>query len=115
MLNQNFYEKVVMQSSQFEPVSSPCGGVTRTLLERSEDSEYAISTTLVEFQPNSHFDEHIHDHGEELFVIEGTFSDEHGDYPEGTYAYFLTFEENDFNAPAYPYIFGPSTKQQRGA
>lgn len=37
------------------------------------------------------------------------------DYPEGTYAYFLTFEENDFNTPAYPYIFGPSTKQQRGA
>lgn len=85
MLNQNFHEKVVMQSSQFEPVSSPCDGVIRTLLERSEDSEYAISTTLVEFQPDSRFDEHIHDHGEELFVIEGTFSDEYGDYPEGTY------------------------------
>ena len=85
MLNQNFNEKVVMQSSQFESVSSPCDGVIRTLLERSEDSEYAISTTLVEFQPDSRFDEHIHDHGEELFVIEGTFSDEYGDYPEGTY------------------------------
>ena len=85
MLNQNFHEKVVMQSSQFESVSSPCDGVIRTLLERSEDSEYAISTTLVEFQPDSRFDEHIHDHGEELFVIEGTFSDEYGDYPEGTY------------------------------
>ena len=83
MLNQNFHEKVVMQSSQF--VSSPCDGVIRTLLERSEDSEYAISTTLVEFQPDSRFDEHIHDHGEELFVLEGTFSDEYGDYPEGTY------------------------------
>ena len=66
-------------------MSSPCDGVIRTLLERSEDSEYAISTTLVEFQPDSRFDEHIHDHGEELFVIEGTFSDEYGDYPEGTY------------------------------
>lgn len=85
MLNQNFHEKVVMQSSQFKSVSSPCDGVIRTLLERSEDSEYAISTTLVEFQPDSRFDEHIHDHGEELFVIEGTFSDEYGDYPEGTY------------------------------
>ena len=85
MLNQNFHEKVVMQSSQFESVPSPCDGVIRTLLERSEDSEYAISTTLVEFQPDSRFDEHIHDHGEELFVIEGTFSDEYGDYPEGTY------------------------------
>ena len=85
MLNQNFHEKVVMQSSQFESVPSPCDGVIRTLLERSEDSEYAISTTLVEFQPDSRFDEHIHDQGEELFVLEGTFSDEYGDYPEGTY------------------------------
>jgi anti-sigma factor ChrR (cupin superfamily) len=85
MLNQNFYEKVVMPSSQFESVSSPCDGVSRTLLERSEDSEYAISTSLVEFQPDSRFDAHIHDHGEELFVLEGTFSDEHGDYPVGTY------------------------------
>lgn len=85
MLNQNFNEKVVMKSSQFRSVSSPCDGVIRTLLERSEDSEYAISTTLVEFQSDSCFDEHIHDHGEELFVIEGTFSDEYGDYPEGTY------------------------------
>jgi hypothetical protein len=35
------------------------------------------------------------------------------DYPTGTYAYFLTFESNDFNTPAFPYIFGLSTKEQR--
>lgn len=36
------------------------------------------------------------------------------DYPTGTYAYFLTFENGDFNSPAFPYIFGLSTKEQRG-
>ena len=85
MLNQNYNEKVVMHSACLQAISSPCSGVKRTLLERSEDSEYAVSTTLVEFQPNSFFDEHIHDYGEELFVLEGTFSDESGDYSAGTY------------------------------
>jgi hypothetical protein len=35
------------------------------------------------------------------------------DYPAGTYAYFLTFESGNLNAPAYPYIAGTSTKEQR--
>ena len=85
MLNQNFNEKVVMKSALIKSVSSPCKGVERILLERNEDTECAISTTVVEFKPNSYFDEHAHDFGEELFVIEGIFSDENGDYPAGSY------------------------------
>ncbi len=85
MLNQNYNERVVMNTSYTEPISSPCSGVERLLLERSEDSEYAISTTLVTFHEDAKFDEHQHDGGEELFVLEGTFSDEFGDYPTGTY------------------------------
>jgi anti-sigma factor ChrR (cupin superfamily) len=85
MLNQNFHEKVVLQSDELSSVLSTCNGVIRTPLERNEDSEYAISTTIVDFEQNSFFDEHIHDSGEELFVLEGTFSDENGDYPAGTY------------------------------
>lgn len=33
------------------------------------------------------------------------------EYPNGTYAYFVTQDEN--NIPVFPYIFGMSTKQQR--
>jgi hypothetical protein len=33
------------------------------------------------------------------------------EYPDGTYAYFMTVDTN--NQPVYPYIVGPSTKQQR--
>ena len=58
MLNQNYNEKVVMHSSCLKTISSPCSGVKRILLERSEDSEYAVSTTLVEFQANTFYDEH---------------------------------------------------------
>lgn len=35
------------------------------------------------------------------------------DYPKGTYAYFLTFENNNFNTPAFPYVCGLSTRYQR--
>ena len=33
------------------------------------------------------------------------------EYPDGTFAYFLTLDEE--NEPVYPYIFGPQTKEQR--
>jgi anti-sigma factor ChrR (cupin superfamily) len=39
----------------------------------------------VRFSPGSKFDEHVHDGGEEFIVLEGTFSDEFGSYPKGTY------------------------------
>jgi hypothetical protein len=35
------------------------------------------------------------------------------DFPQGTYAYFLTFEDDALTKPAYPYIVGPSTRQSR--
>ena len=35
------------------------------------------------------------------------------DYATGTYAYFLTFSDVNFDNPEYPYIIGPSTREQR--
>lgn len=35
------------------------------------------------------------------------------EFPNGTYAYYLTFDDNDLISPSYPYIFGTGTKQQR--
>jgi len=35
--------------------------------------------------PGSRFERHSHGGGEEILVLEGTFSDEQGDYPAGTY------------------------------
>ncbi len=37
------------------------------------------------------------------------------DYPNGTYAYFLTFTDGDLNIPEYPYVIGPSTRERRTA
>jgi len=40
---------------------------------------------LVKWAPNTQFKPHNHWGGEEIFVLEGTFYDEHGRYPKGTW------------------------------
>ncbi|MGH8223407.1 MAG: cupin domain-containing protein [Woeseiaceae bacterium] len=40
---------------------------------------------LIRWAPNTPPTKHTHDGGEEVFVIEGSFSDEHGAYPVGTW------------------------------
>lgn len=47
--------------------------------------EVARATSIVRYEPASKFSEHEHALGEEFLVLEGVFSDEHGDYPAGTY------------------------------
>jgi hypothetical protein len=59
-------------------------GVDRRMLDRIGD-EVARATSIVRYAPGSHFSPHTHGGGEELLVLEGEFSDEHGDFPAGSY------------------------------
>jgi len=43
------------------------------------------NVALVRWAPGTRFSAHRHWGGEEIFVLEGTFQDEHGDYPAGTW------------------------------
>lgn len=43
------------------------------------------STALVHWPPGAKFQPHTHFGGEEIFVLEGTFQDELGSYPSGTW------------------------------
>lgn len=43
------------------------------------------TVALVRWAPGTKFGEHSHWGGEEIFVLEGTFQDEQGDYPAGTW------------------------------
>jgi anti-sigma factor ChrR (cupin superfamily) len=83
-LNSDFSKRVVIRPEDYNWVKSPAAGVTRMMLDRIGD-EVARATTIVKFVPNSSFDAHAHGGGEEYLVLEGVFSDEHGDYPAGTY------------------------------
>ena len=40
-------------------------------------------TAMVRWAPQTYFNPHRHYGGEEIFVVEGVFSDEHGNYPQG--------------------------------
>ena len=42
-------------------------------------------TAMVRWAPDTYFNPHRHYGGEEIFVLEGVFSDEHGDYPQGSW------------------------------
>ena len=64
--------------------ASPIKEVRRKMLER-HTAISGIAISLVEYQKNSYFPEHTHAYGEEFYVLDGVFSDEHGDYATGTY------------------------------
>ncbi|MGB5240310.1 MAG: cupin domain-containing protein [Prochlorococcaceae cyanobacterium] len=63
---------------------SPMAGVERRMLDR-RGGEVARATSIVRYAPGSRFERHGHGGGEEILVLEGMFSDGHGDYPAGTY------------------------------
>lgn len=84
MINMNFAKRVVINTSELDWVPSPANGVLRKPLER-EAKESGHTTSVVQYGPNTAFATHPHPKGEEIFVLEGVFSDEHGDYPAGTY------------------------------
>ena len=84
MLNMDFSERVVIETARVDWVPSPMPGVMRKPLAR-EDAERGHATSIVRYEPGASFRAHDHPLGEEIFVLEGVFSDETGDYPAGTY------------------------------
>jgi hypothetical protein len=74
----------VVHGGQLPWQPSPEPGIERRLLERI-GGEVALATSIVRYQAGHRFPSHMHGLGEEFFVLGGTFSDEHGHYPSGTY------------------------------
>jgi len=83
-LNADFEKRVVVRPEDYQWVDSPVVGIDRMMLDRIGD-EVARATSLVRYSPNSDFPSHRHGGGEEIFVLEGEFADEHGEYPAGCY------------------------------
>lgn len=83
-LNANFDERVSVHSNELPWQASPMKGVDRRMLDRL-GGEVARATTIVRYAPGSQFSPHVHTGGEEFFVLDGVFQDEHGDFPAGSY------------------------------
>jgi anti-sigma factor ChrR (cupin superfamily) len=84
MLNMDFRQAVIIDTDTEAWVPSPAPGVWRKPLAR-EERERGHATSMVRFDPGARFAQHGHPQGEEILVLEGTFSDEYGDYPAGAY------------------------------
>jgi anti-sigma factor ChrR (cupin superfamily) len=61
----------------------PGSAVGLTVLPLHEFGEEHVA--LVRWAPNTRFHRHAHWGGEEVFVLEGVFHDEHGEYPAGSW------------------------------
>lgn len=83
-INACFDERIVIKSEDYRWVDSPMPNVKRVMFDRVGD-EIARATSIVRYAPFSEFSVHSHTGGEEFFVLEGVFSDEHQDYPKGSY------------------------------
>ncbi len=83
-VNADFADRVIIETPALDWLPSPLRGVDRRMLDRV-GGEVARATSIVRYAPNSRFAPHEHGGGEEFFVLEGVFSDEHGDHRAGTY------------------------------
>jgi len=84
VLNMDFSQRIVIATDQQDWQLSPMAGVWRKPLAR-EEAEQGHATSIVRYEAGSSFSEHGHPLGEEILVLEGTFSDHTGDYQAGTY------------------------------
>jgi anti-sigma factor ChrR (cupin superfamily) len=83
-INDNMTQPVIVHAAKLDWIPSPAAGVDRRMLFRIGD-EVARATSIVRYAPGSAFPRHTHSGGEEIVVLEGTFQDEHGEYPAGSY------------------------------
>jgi anti-sigma factor ChrR (cupin superfamily) len=84
LLNSDLSVGAVIHAARLDWVGSPTPGVERRMLFRIGD-EKARATSIVRYAPGSRFPHHDHPGGEEFFVLEGTFQDDTGDFPAGSY------------------------------
>lgn len=83
-LNADLSRRVVVGTTRSRWLASPAAGVWRRPLDRA-GAESGRATSIVRYDAGASFAPHQHPGGEEILVLEGVFSDQHGDYPAGTY------------------------------
>lgn len=83
-LHADFTQRAAVHAAQLPWAPSPVAGIERRMLDRI-GSEVARATSIVRYAPESVFTPHTHGGGEEFLVLDGVFSDEHGDFPAGSY------------------------------
>ncbi|MGB5720357.1 MAG: cupin domain-containing protein [Woeseiaceae bacterium] len=84
-INADLSIRAVAHTEQMPWTQSPSGTVWRKRVHLVGPPESGQVTSIVRYEPEATFPQHDHPDGEEILVIDGVFSDEHGDWPAGTY------------------------------
>ena len=84
-LNGDLSARVCVDTQTLEWSASPSGTVWRKRVHLVGPPESGQVTSVVRYEAGAKFPSHDHPGGEEILVLEGVFSDEHGDWPAGTY------------------------------
>lgn len=84
-LNADLGQFAAADTNTLDWQASPSGTVWRKRLHLSGAVEAGRVTSVVRYEPGASFHSHPHPEGEEILVLDGVFSDEHGDWPAGTY------------------------------
>lgn len=84
-INGDLGEIVGADTRGMEWSPSPSGTVWRKRVHLVGPPESGQVTSLVRYEPGATFPTHDHPDGEEILVLEGVFSDEHGDWSAGAY------------------------------
>ena len=92
----NLSVRAMADTARMEWSPTPSGSVWRKRVHLVGPPEAGQVTSVVRYEPHSSFPKHDHPDGEEILVLDGVFSDEHGDWPAGT---FLLNPEGFRHAP----------------
>ena len=96
VINGDLSVKVAVDTIPMEWTPSPSGTVWRKRVHLVGAPESGQVTSIVRYEAGAAFPVHEHPQGEEILVLDGVFSDEHGDWPKGT---FLLNPEGFRHAP----------------
>ncbi|MEZ8142839.1 anti-sigma factor [Enterovibrio norvegicus FF-33] len=83
--NVDFSVPVIIKGGELPFSDTPMVGVKRMMFERRGDEIARRATSCVRYEPESFFKPHSHPGGEEYLVLDGTFSDQNGDFSKGMY------------------------------
>jgi anti-sigma factor ChrR (cupin superfamily) len=84
-VNGDLSVRAVADTTRMAWAPSPSGTVWRKRVHLVGPAESGQVTSVVRYEPRSRFPAHDHPDGEEILVLDGVFSDEHGHWPAGTY------------------------------
>ncbi len=85
VLNGDLSKRTVVDTQALSWSASPGAQVWRKRVHLVGPPESGQVTSVVRYEPGARFPEHDHPEGEEILVLEGTFSDHRGDWPAGSY------------------------------